>query len=123
MWFHKQKERKMKTEIKSIKRAKLTIFIAGNKNTIEETCAEYCESGACVSIQETSFVYTAGREFGAAISIISYARFPKDYCELKSNTIKLATLLIERCHQHSCTILTDDESIMITRVLDTVKEK
>ena len=102
---------------------KFTIYIAGNKNTIEEACAEYCDKGACVSIQDTTFVYTAGREFGAAISIISYARFPKSNDTLKESSIELANILIERCHQHSCTILSDDESIMVTRVFDNVKEK
>lgn len=109
--------------IESIPRFKCTLYIAGNKNTIEEECAEFCEKGACVSIQETSFVYTAGREFGAAISIISYARFPKDHLVLREDTIKLGEFLLEKCHQHTCTVLTDQESIMITRSLDTVKEK
>lgn len=113
----------MNFEINETEAYQCSIYIAGNMNTIEETCPEFCERGACVSIQPTTFVYTTGREFGAEIKFISYARFPKGRDKWNEDAIELAKLLIEKCHQHSCTVIDDQKSIMLTRKFSKVKEK
>lgn len=110
-------------ESKSTNPYQVDIHIAGNLMTIEEVCAEFCERGACVSITPQTFVYTAGRETGAKVTFISYARFPKDDDELFNQAEQLARLLLEKCHQHTCTIIDNHVSLMLNRNLSTVKEK
>jgi len=99
------------------------IYIAGNILTIEEVCAKFCESGACVSITPTSFIYTAGRETGAKITIINYARFPKEDIKLKTMALNLAKLLLAECCQHTCSVVDSNSSTMVTRILETEKVK
>ena len=99
------------------------IFIAGNYLTIEESCAGWCEKGGCVSITPYTFVYTAGRELGAKITLINYARFPKTYSEMEMDAIELAKLLLVQCKQHSCSVVSEGKSRYLVRNLDTIKTK
>lgn len=110
-------------DIKSTESYQCDIYIAGNTVTIEETCAAFCEKGACVSITPITYVYTAGRESGAKVTFISYARFPKGRQQWKQDALCLAKQLIKSCHQHSCTVIDDEESLMVTRKLSAIKEK
>jgi len=87
-----------------------TIFIAGDLQTIRDTCRRYCLQGLCVTITPTEFIFTGGSEAGAAIGLINYPRFPSSVSEIKSNARLLAILLMEHCCQRSCTVLCSDDT-------------
>ena len=100
---------------KTVKTFNANIYIAGDISRIRDICGEYCESGFCVSITSTEFVYTYGRETGAIIGIINYPRFPKQQKEIKKLSILLSEKLITGLHQGSCTIVFTDETVFISR--------
>ena len=110
-------------EIKETEAYQCSIYIAGNLTTIEQVCSEFCERGACVSFQPTTFVYTCGVEHGAEIKFISYTRFPKGREKWKADAISLAEMLLKRCYQHTCTVIDDEKSTMLNRKFTNVKEK
>lgn len=53
----------------------------------------------CVTVTETTYVYTGGNEPGVAIGIINYPRFPEDENALYSKANCLAIMLAEECGQ------------------------
>lgn len=86
------------------------IYIAGDLNTIEATCRNFCLSGLCVTVTPTNYIFTGGSETGACIGLINYARFPRLAPEITSLALDLARLLLEKCCQRSCSIVTPDET-------------
>lgn len=81
------------------------IYIAGNMQDIERGCAEFCQSGLCVSIESVKFVYTGGREDGAVVRLVNYPRFPADPVAIRDKAIALAKQLIDRCCQTSALVV------------------
>lgn len=80
------------------------IFIAGNYNQAEEICRTFCERGMCVSIHPINYIYTGGEESGVCVTLINYARFPKEPVELQEIAFTLAMDLCVGLHQQSFTI-------------------
>ena len=91
------------------------IHIAGDISRIREICGDYCESGFCVSITPTEYVYTYGREAGAIVGIINYPRFPRTSDQIKSKALELAEIIIIGAHQGSCSVVCTDETFFISR--------
>lgn len=91
------------------------IFIAGDRRAATEACREFCLRGLCVSITEADFVFTGGLESGVRVGLINYPRFPSDGASLTQTAINLAHHLIGRLHQSSCSIVTPDETIWLSR--------
>lgn len=90
------------------------IFIAGSLEKIEQVCREYCMVGLCVTVSPVSFVFTYGKETGAKIGLINYARFPMTPEQINDHARSLAELLAERCCQRSCSIVTPTETTWLT---------
>lgn len=89
----------------------IKIFVAGSFETILSACREYCANkGFCVSVEKTEFVYTGGMESGACVNIINYARFPEDCTNLQIHASDLASLLMDKCFQRSCTVQTPEHT-------------
>lgn len=85
------------------------IYIAGDLATIKQVCREECFAvGLCVTVDPTTYIYTGGEEAGAVIGLINYPRFPSEPTELRAKAEALATKILERCCQHSFSIMTPD---------------
>jgi hypothetical protein len=83
---------------------------------VEEICQAYCnESGLCVSITPTTYVYTGGRETGVVVGIISYPRFPQMTEDLVGIAKEIGVRLLTELGQNRITITTPDTSIMIEK--------
>lgn len=73
------------------------------KNSMLSCLQEYCDkAGLCVTVTETWFVYTGGREPGWKIGLRNYPRFPcADSSELLAHAEKLGKALAEQGRQGS----------------------
>lgn len=92
------------------------IYLAGDIEVIKQICRQYCfETGFCVTVQPTLFIYTGGEEFGVEIGIVNYPRFP----DTKQNLLNKAKSLAEKCRegalQMSYLILTPEKTIWNSR--------
>ena len=96
----------MTQELPSINTFWATIHIAGELTEIKSICQRYCLKGACVSVVPQEFIYSGGRESGAAITMIAYPRFPKDDVVIMGEAYDLANLLTKQLGQRSCSIVT-----------------
>lgn len=85
-----------------------TVHIAGDMATIRDTCRRFCLRGACVSVVEADYIYTGGAESGAAITIINYPRFESTPERIAASARDLALMLLESCHQRSCSVVCSD---------------
>ena len=91
-----------KTETHEIK-----IFIAGDINTIKQVVHKYCrDTGFCVTVTPTTYIYTGGEETGVILGIINYARFPTTPKCLFAKAYKLAIQIRYEANQSNFTIMT-----------------
>lgn len=90
----------------------ISIFIAGDFDTANEICQEYCdEVGLCVTVTETTYVYTSGNEAGVIIGLINYPRFPDVYINLVEKATQLGCRLREGLKQQSFTVQTAQQTV------------
>ena len=92
----------------------VSIFLGGDAHTAHEACREFCMEGLCVTVTPTDYVYTGGAESGVIVGLINYPRFPKEPHEIEATARRLATFLMDRLHQLSCTIQTPDHTDWIS---------
>lgn len=88
----------------------VTIYIAGDLATARQVCREFCQSGLCVTIEPTEFIYTGGAETGVRVGLLNYPRFPATPSQLLVTASQLAHLLRDRLCQHSFLIVTPEET-------------
>lgn len=82
---------------------------------------KYCnETGFCVSLTETEYIYThgptsgcVGHEPGCVVGIINYPRFPSDAAALRERAIVIAKGLLQLLNQGKVTIAFPDETLML----------
>lgn len=94
---------------------RVDIFIAGDRRAATEACREFCLEGLCVSITEADFVFTGGMESGVRVGLINYPRFPATRTQLQETGQRLGRFLIERLHQSSCTVVSDLDTVFLSR--------
>jgi len=88
-----------------------TIFIAGDIIIAKQVLREYCmETGFCVTIEPTTYIYTGGEEAGIRVGIINYPRFPETEQSLWNRATTIAETLRVRLCQMSYTIVGPTES-------------
>lgn len=81
----------------------------------ESICQKYCDdTGFCVSVTPTKYVYTKGGEEGVIVGIINYPRFPSDSATLRERTIILATELMLGLEQKFVSIDFANDTVMLT---------
>jgi hypothetical protein len=90
------------------------IYIAGDLSRIKDICQRYCATGFCVSVTPTTYVYTGGREEGAIIGLISYARFPESSSKIVDRAHDLAEMLLNKLGQRSCSIVMPDDTVYLS---------
>lgn len=93
----------------------INIYIAGDLSRAKELCERFCLHGFCVSVYETEFIYTFGRQTGAMVKIINYARFPRTKEYLQTVAWFLAGDLMEGLCQGSLTLQTPEKSYFVSR--------
>jgi len=92
------------------------VFIAGDLGAIKQVCREECYGvGLCVTVEPTTYIYTGGEESGAVIGLINYPRFPSEPTEIIAKAEALAGKIMERCFQHSYSIMTPDSTAWHSR--------
>lgn len=91
------------------------IHIAGDYAQALEACRVWCETGACVSVAKTTFVYTGGEETGVVVTLINYPRFPATPGQMDEKAIALAEHLIAALHQHSASVETHRTVFWLSR--------
>jgi hypothetical protein len=89
----------------------VSIFIAGDRWHAESICRRYCdETGFCVTVTATEYVYTDGEEDGVIVGLINYPRFPAKPAEIWSRAEELAKTLRQELEQDSFTIQAPDKT-------------
>ncbi|WP_422383299.1 hypothetical protein [Roseibium album] len=91
------------------------IAIAGDYDDARRTCRKFCESGLCVTVTKTSFIYTGGEQSGVLVRLINYPRFPATPAEIEAKAIELAHDLRDHLFQDSFTVITPEKSTWFTR--------
>lgn len=90
----------------------VSIFMAGDYNIARELCREYCdETGFCVTLTPTSYIYTGGEELGFIVGLINYPRFPTTPPDIANRAAALADRLRIGLGQESYTIQLPDMAI------------
>ena len=78
-----------------------------------DICQEFCETGLCVSVVQTDFIYTGGRENGAKITLINYPRFPSTIEKLTLTATELGVILMKEFKQFRVSIVADNKTFML----------
>lgn len=101
---------------KNVETYTLTLYMAGDYDTARQTIREVCyPGGLCVTVTPTTYIYAGGEEAGFMVGFINYPRFPEMPGELWDKAMHLAKQLLDRCCQHSFTIVGPDRSEWHTR--------
>ena len=90
---------------KKTKSCEIKIFIAGDIVQIKQVVRMYCqETGFCVTVTPTSYIYTGGEEEGVIIGVINYPRFPQEPLSLFIRAYRLGKRIMRKCNQKSFTV-------------------
>lgn len=91
------------------------IYMAGDIAEAKRICAKRCLDGLCVTVTETEFIYTGGREVGFVVGLVNYPKFPAEPSEILLTAEALALDLIDGLFQHSALIQTPTDAVWMTR--------
>jgi hypothetical protein len=92
------------------------IFMAGDINDCKRELVQIAaEQGACWSVEPVEFIYSGGREQGFVVRSINYPRFSKVPLELEHDATYVATRLLEKLGQGSCSIVGPTTTVWLTR--------
>ena len=81
-----------------------------------EICQDFVdEVGLCVTVTETTFIYTKGSEPGLIIGLINYPRYPSTPAQTQDKAILLARKLMEAFNQQRMSIVMPDKTIMLEK--------
>ena len=90
----------------------VSIFIAGDHAKAQQLCRAYCDqTGFCVTVTPTSYVYTDGQEAGVIVGLINYPRFPSEPRAIWHRAEQLAAQLRDAMGQESYTIQAPDKTV------------
>lgn len=81
---------------------------------VKKIAQAYCdEVGLCVTLTHTSFVYKGGSEVGAAVGLINYPRFPKDFETIRGHALELGEKLRVGLEQFKVSVVFPDYTVML----------
>jgi hypothetical protein len=93
----------------------VSIFVGGGVWEAETICLAYCdEVGLCVTVTETTYLYTGGETGGVIVGLINYPRFPSTPAAIWGHAEALALRLIEGLKQESASIQAPDKTVWIS---------
>lgn len=82
---------------------------------VRDVTGNYCNRvGLCVTITQTGFVYTGGGEYGFAIGLINYPRFPSTPEAISGHAVALAELLLVKLRQRRVSVVFPDRTVMLS---------
>lgn len=94
----------------------ISIFIAGNRDEAWAVCHHFCdEFGFCVTLTQTTYIYTGGEEDGVIVGLINYPRFPLSPQDLRDRAEQLAERLCDFMKQDSYSIQAPDGTLWVSR--------
>lgn len=94
----------------------VSLYMAGDVDVARQAIREYCyDVGLCVTVTPTTYIYTGGEEAGFIVGFINYPRFPVEPADLDATAREVADLLLDRCCQHSYTLVAPEGSTWVTR--------
>lgn len=110
----------------TVKSISIDVYVAGDYDQARNACKHFCtvmcpsqfNSGLCVTVTPTSFIYTGGEEYGVRIGLTNYPRFPATEEKLTNIARSLAHYVRETLYQNSYLIVTPSITIW-----DSKKEK
>jgi hypothetical protein len=109
---------------KSAPSCPVTVWMAGDLDKARDSLRKQCfEEGLCVTLDATTFVYTAGVEEGVRVGFVNYPRFPKAPEEIIDRAEKVLLALMNDLYQHSALLQTPEDTTWYTRRPEDVKEK
>lgn len=89
-----------------------TIHMAGQAEYAKLLIQKWVLKGACVQVQDATYIYTGGREEGFTARFINYPRFPRSENEIYNDAINLGKHLATELGQISFTIETPSGTVM-----------
>jgi len=101
----------------------LEIYIAGDIQRAKAACSRYATAyatiqkigGACVSLEETDFIYTGGTEKGVKIRFVNYPRIPWGKEQIRSEGKQLALHLMMELDQLSVMLMDPEKTTWLSR--------
>lgn len=94
----------------------VTLYIGGSVDEIKSLLARRAAvRGACWSVEPTEFIYSGGREAGAIVRQIAYARFPGSAEQALEDMLALGKWLMHETGQGSFSVLGPTESVFVSR--------
>ena len=100
---------------KQCETVKISIYVTGDESVIRKWLQHYVMRGLCVTLSKTEYIYTYGNEDGWVVGLINYPRYPSDYDSLLLLANEIAVGVMEETATGSSTIVTDKETIFISR--------
>lgn len=80
------------------------------RNLIQEFCDKV---GLCVTVTETEFIYSGGREHGIIVGLINYPRFPRQPEDIVALAIDLGNQLRVAAKQQRVSVLTPETTYLL----------
>lgn len=79
-----------------------------------DLCQMYVDSvGLCVTVTETDYIFSGGKEHGVIVGLINYPRFPATPAKIRKRAIALAIILKKVLKQKRVSIEFPDETVML----------
>ncbi len=83
----------------------------------KQICQDYVNQvGLCVTVTETTFVYTNGSEPGVIVGLINYPRFPSGSYAIRQHALQLARRLRKGLKQKRVSVVFPNETVMLGNV-------
>jgi len=100
----------------------IRIYMSGPISVAKQVARKYCmelnqrdNTGLCVTVDPTTFIYTGGEEEGFVIGMLNYPRFPTSEENLDQLALELAGKLMDETYQWSALLVNPKTSMWITR--------
>lgn len=90
------------------------IYVAGDADDARRICREFCETGLCVTVSGTDYIYTNGQEAGVVVGLINYPRFPSTPDAIWNRACGLAESLRAGLFQSSVLVMDADKTLWLT---------
>lgn len=104
-------------EVKRLPAFSACIEMAGDIATAKMIInKKFYTTGACVTVEPLTFIYTGGTEEGMRIKFINYPRFPSSSKEVTDRAIDMAGLLMKELNQKTAIVLTTEDNIWLNEL-------
>jgi hypothetical protein len=88
----------------------ISIFVAGDQAKARDICARFCFSvGLCVTVTDTTYIYTGGREEGVEVKLQQYPLYPTVPVLLEDKARALGQILRDELYQRKVMIVSGDK--------------